>query len=124
MEEQGALALASAVSEKDRITRLLVRHILLDSVQYLIEEFKEGLETLGVLRCIQRYPDKFKDVFCESDMPVLDAQIIDLMFTPEFDEEGNNRRPLQEQAIVYWRDYLQDCESTYGILNPITQFLN
>jgi hypothetical protein len=82
---------------------------------YLIEELKEGLQTLGVLRCIQRYPDKFKDVFCESDMPVLDAQIIDLMFTPDFDEEGNNRRPLQEQAIVYWRDYLQDCESTYGI---------
>ena len=84
-------------------------------MQYLIEELKEGLETLGVLRCIQRYPDKFKDVFCTSDTPVLDAQIIDLMFTLEFDEEGNNRRPLQEQAIVYWRDYLQDCESTYGI---------
>jgi hypothetical protein len=55
-------------------------------------------------------------------MPVLDAQMIDLVFSPKFDEEGTNRRPLQEQAIVYWRDYLQDCAGMYGILNSIVLF--
>ena len=43
LEAQGALTFASAVGEKGHISRLLVRHILLDSVQYLIEELKEGL---------------------------------------------------------------------------------
>ena len=122
LEAQGAILSASAVSEKEGMCTLLMRHILLDSVQFLINEFKEGLETLGVLRSIQQHPETFRDVFCKSNMPVLDAQMIDLVFSPKFGEEGTNRRPLQEQAIVYWRDYLQDCAGMYGILNSIVLF--
>ena len=81
-------------------------------------EFKEGLETLGVLHAIQQHPEKFIDVFCKSNMPVLDAKMVDLIFFPMFDEEGTNRRPLQEQTIVYWRDYLQDCEGTCDTIPP------
>jgi hypothetical protein len=50
LEAQGALPFASAVSGKDHVTRLLVQHILLDYVQYLIDELKEGLQTLGALQ--------------------------------------------------------------------------
>lgn len=84
---------------------------MLDSVQFLINEVKEGLETLGVLQAVQRNPEKFREVFCKERMKKLDAQMVDLLFTPHFDEEGSNRRLSQEEAVVYWRDYLQDCMS-------------
>ncbi|XP_028412537.1 G2/M phase-specific E3 ubiquitin-protein ligase-like [Dendronephthya gigantea] len=35
--------------------------------------------------------------------------MVDLLFTPSFSEEGSNARQREEQAIVFWRDYLQDC---------------
>ena len=38
--------------------------------------------------------------------------MIDLLFTTDYAEPGSNQREVQERAIVYWRDYLQDCEGT------------
>ena len=55
-EAQGAIPSASSVSDKEGICTLLMQHILLDWVQSLINEFKEGLETLGVLHAIQQHP--------------------------------------------------------------------
>lgn len=91
--------------------KLLVQHIVIDSVEYLINEVKEGLKTLGVLEAIKQNPEKFREVFCKENMPKLDAHMVDLLFSPNFNEEGSNQRPLQEEALVYWRDYLQDCMS-------------
>ena len=90
---------------------LLVQHIVIDSVEYLINEVKEGLTTLGVLGAIQQNHEKFREVFCKENMPKLDALMVDLLFSPNFNEEGSNQRLLREEAIVYWRDYLQDCMS-------------
>ena len=70
---------------------------------------KEGLNTLGVLQAIQKHPCKFKELFSRECLPKLDAEMVDLLFVPKLDEEGSNKRAVQEQAIVYWRDYLQDC---------------
>ncbi|CAB4045967.1 Hypothetical predicted protein, partial [Paramuricea clavata] len=109
LDAQGSLPSASSVSEKHRICDLLVRHILIDSVQFLINDMREGLETLGVLQAIQRNPEKFRELFIKEYLPKLDAEIVDLLFVPKLAEEGSNKRAAQEQAIVYWRDYLQDC---------------
>ena len=109
LDAQGALPLASNISQKDSICELLVRHILIDSVDFLINEIKEGLNILGVLQSIQKHPGKFKELFCRECLPKLDAHMVDLIFVPKLDEEGSNKRAAQEQAIVYWRDYLQDC---------------
>ena len=101
LDAQGALPSASTVSEKYRILDLLVRHVLIDSVQFLISELMQGLETLGVLQAIQRYPEKFKETFSKE----LDAEMVDLLFLPKLDEEGSNKQAAQEQAVVYWRNY-------------------
>lgn len=109
MEAQGALPYAKSLAEKNKMVQTVTQHVLLDSVKFLIDELKEGLDTLGVLGCIKKYPMQFMDVFCKQPRSGLDAQMVDLLFTPVFDEEGTNKRSIQEQAIVYWRDYLQDC---------------
>ena len=105
LDAQGALPSASSISQKDSICDL-VRHILIDSVEFLINEMKEGLNTLGLLQSIQNHPCKFKELFSRENLPKLDAQMVDLIFVPKLDEEGFNPRAAQEQAVVYWRDYL------------------
>lgn len=98
----------SAVSDKAKFAKILQRHILYDSVMYLIDELKQGLQTLGVLESMRQHPDQFRDIFCRQPMS-LDAHMVDLLFTPIFSEIGSNIRSKEEQAIVFWRDYLQDC---------------
>ena len=49
--------------------KLLVQHIVIDLVEYLINEVKEGLKTLGVLEAIEQNPEKFREVFGKENMP-------------------------------------------------------
>ena len=66
---------------------------------------------MGFLECLQQHPRQFEEILCRQQLP-LDAEMIDLLFTIDYAEPGSNQREVQEQAIVYWRDYLQDCEGT------------
>ena len=66
LEAQGALSTVLCISDKDRMCKLLVQHIVIDSVEYLVNEVKEGLKTLGVLEAIQQHPEKFREVFCKN----------------------------------------------------------
>lgn len=36
--------------------------------------------------------------------------MVDALFHIEYAEPRSNRYIAQQRAIVYWRDYLQDCE--------------
>ena len=47
--------------------KLLVQHIVIDSVEYFVNEVKEGLKTLGVLEAIQQHPETFREVFCKEN---------------------------------------------------------
>lgn len=45
--------------------------------------------------------------------------MVDLMFQVNYAEEGTNIRPCQERAVIFWRDFLQDC---FGMLLISTGF--
>ena len=96
---------------------MIIRHILVDSTRYLLDDLKKGLQTLGVLDAIQNSPEQFRDVFTKENIRPLDAETVDVLFSTQFEEQGSNERPKQELAMVYWRDYLQDCESEFQNLN-------
>jgi hypothetical protein len=63
---------------------------------------------MNVLEAIRQHPQQFSEVLCKKSTE-LDALMVDLMFEIHFVEEGTNIRPVQERAVVYWRDFLQDC---------------
>ena len=80
------------------------------SMDEKIDELKEGLWTLGLLESIQKHPEEFRAFFCNENAPKLDAEMVDKLFADiQYDEEQSVNRASQEQAIVYWLDYLQDC---------------
>ncbi|CAH3133273.1 unnamed protein product [Porites lobata] len=111
LSDLGASPVPSSIEQKDWYKKIILRHVLIDSTRYLLEEFKKGLQTLGVLDAMQRHPQQFRDVFTNENVNQLDAQCVDLLFTVHFAEMGSNARPKQELAVILWRDYLQDCES-------------
>ena len=96
-------ALPSSMDEKHNLCKMLVHYVLVDSVEFLIDELKEGLGNLGLLECIQKHPEEFRAFFCN------DAEMVDKLFFIDYDEKQSVNRASQEQAIIYWRDYLQEC---------------
>ena len=90
-------------------------HILVDSTRYLLDELADGLQVTGMLRAVRKYPEPFADILCRKES-ILDAEMVDLMFDVLLSEKGSNVRQRQERAVVFWRDYLQDCAGIVHVL--------
>lgn len=114
LDAQGAVK-SSVLQNEHSILKIILRHVLVDSTRYLLEDFKKGLETLGVLEAIQKHPEQFQELFTIENIHPLDAAIVDPIFRVDFDEQGSNQRDSQELEIINWRDYLQDCESIFQV---------
>ena len=105
---QGAKPSSSSLAEKGKFVKLITNFLLLDSTRYVFEDFQKGMHTMGLLDCIKEHPKQFQEIFCAQEHP-LDASMIDLLFMVDYAEEGTRAREKQERAVVFWRDYLQDC---------------
>ena len=95
---------------KDAIVKDVCQFYIIDRVRSAIEDFKAGLQTLGILNLIEKHPNTMAQVFRSNSLIKLTASRMDSLFVPELAEEGANVRPQQELIIMHWRDYLQDCE--------------
>lgn len=111
---------AENTGEKDHFIKIIARHVLLDSTCHLLEELIDGLRTLGVYDKIKENPQAFAKCLCRFDKP-LTAATVDALFQIEYAAPRSNPYAAQQRAIVYWRDYLQDCEgkSPYNIVNRL-----
>ena len=114
LDAQGTVK-SPVLQSKDSIFKIILRHVLVDSTRYLLEDFKKGLETLGALESIQKHPEQFREPFSTENIRPLDSATVDPIFRIDFDEQGSNWRNSQELAIIHWRDYLQDCKSIFQI---------
>lgn len=69
------------LQKNDSIIKIILHHILVDSSRYLLEDFKKGLETLGVLEAVQANPEQFRAVFTNENILSLDVASVDSLFT-------------------------------------------
>jgi hypothetical protein len=99
---QGHSLQASCSDEKSKFVKAILTR------RYLLEELIDGFKAMGVLDAIRQYPEQFLEVLCKNDTK-LDAIIVDFIFEVHLAEDGTNIRPTQERAVVFWRDFLQDC---------------
>ena len=116
LEAQGHSSFVKCVEEKERLLKIITNHILVDNPRSLIEELKDGLETLGILDKIIQFPEQFREMFTSENIKPLDAQSVDLLFKINYADYRSNRRALQERTVAYWRDYLQDCQCKFILL--------
>ena len=113
------------------ITALLDYHVML-KVKGAMDQYKAGLETLGLLDKIQNDPLHWEPVFTKPSRkltPGINLIIIimhheswlyalnfadDLlsMFVIRYAEKGSNERPSEEQTYIHFTDFLDQC---YGM---------
>ena len=115
LDAQG-LATLPMFEKKDHIAGIILRHVVVDSTRSHFEELKKGLETLGVLKVIQANPEQFRRVFTHQNVDALDAEKMYALFEICYAERGSNQRTSQERTVLYWKDYLQDCQSEFQML--------
>jgi hypothetical protein len=112
LQAQGHSLQALHFEEKSQFINATTNYILVDASRYLLEDFIEGFNVMQVHESIVQHPEQFREVLCKKTSQ-LDAVMVDLTFEVHLAEEGTNLRPVQERAVVYWRDFLQDCFGKY-----------
>ena len=59
LEAQGASPVPSSLEKKGWYGKLMIRHILVDSTRFLLDDLKKGLQTLDGLEAMQANPEQF-----------------------------------------------------------------
>ena len=93
----------------EKIANQVAHWYVLSRCNIAISQYKEGLETLGVLNSIKEHCGQFKYIFCFPDTKLTAGDVSNL-FAIEFSLQGSNRRITEERIISFWLDLLQDIE--------------
>ncbi|XP_077057358.1 G2/M phase-specific E3 ubiquitin-protein ligase-like [Siphateles boraxobius] len=122
----GALRYTSHLTERNSLIQSAAEFFVNGRLRAALDQFSEGLQTLGLLEEMQKYPALFYDMFVNEQRP-LQAKDLCSLFYVNFSPQGSNRRRAKEnQTICYWRDWLIDVEEgeTDGVtLEMIMEFV-
>lgn len=99
------------IENKEDMVTELCHFFVIDIVRSALDQMRQGLQTLDVLALMRKNPMLMQQAFCATEQP-LTASRMNELFTVKMDEPGSNNYPRQELAVMYWRDYLQDCDGT------------
>lgn len=113
----GSLRYVTKMEDKDSLVRSAVEFLMNGRMRDAIDQFAEGLKTLGLLEHLQIYPALFHEMFVCEERPLQARDLISL-FTVDFSMQGSNRRSREDQTICFWRDWLIDIEEEEA--GPIT----
>lgn len=69
----------------------------------------DGLKTLGVAEAIEKDPDVLKPLFVGGPKALEVQDLLDL-FSPCFSPPGSNRRRQENQALMFWKDWLIEVD--------------
>lgn len=108
---QTGYATIPVFEKKNDIIREICHYHVLDRTRSVLEQFKGGLKLLGILKLIKKHPVAFAELFCYKQLNLSAACMNDL-FQINYAPVSTSLRNVQEQVIMLWRDYLQDCEGT------------
>ncbi|XP_024864663.1 uncharacterized protein LOC108243755 [Kryptolebias marmoratus] len=96
-------------SEKKAFVEEYLRWYILDRNHSAIQRFKDGLASLGFFAALQQHSSVLSPVLCFS-AKALTASDLETMFKPDLSPVGSNRRQKEGKTMVFWADYLLDCE--------------
>ena len=95
--------------DKLRIIKDVAKWYTLGRTRPAIEEFKNGLSTLGLLDALQKSPGAFRDLFCLKEA-TLSSESIEKLFLMRRSETDSNDYIVESRIVMYWREYLQEVE--------------
>ncbi|PIK37561.1 hypothetical protein BSL78_25606 [Apostichopus japonicus] len=106
----GSIRQIKSLADRDLLVEDAVTFYLFGRVQAALDQFKEGLETGGILPAIRKHPDGFRCVFVKPEERH-DHTTLQEMFAPSLSPRGSNRRNIENRIISFWRDWLIDIEA-------------
>lgn len=74
-----------------------------------INEISKGLECYGLLTLMKKHTVLFKHVFCQSFLFIWTSELFMEKLTPQFSEEGSNRKLKEINVFKLFRDFLECC---------------
>ncbi|XP_026059142.1 G2/M phase-specific E3 ubiquitin-protein ligase isoform X2 [Carassius auratus] len=113
----GALRHVSSLEEKDSLVQSAADFFVNGRLATALDQFVEGLKTLGLLEELRKNPAVFYNMFVSEEIP-LQAKDLCTLFDVDFSVQGSNRRDRENMTICFWRDWLIDIEE--GECSPVT----
>ncbi|XP_055073116.2 uncharacterized protein [Misgurnus anguillicaudatus] len=113
----GALRHVSSLKEKDSLVQSAADFFVNGRLATALDQFVEGLKTLGLLEELRKNPVVFYNMFVSEEIP-LQAKDLCTLFEVDFSVQGSNRRDRDNMTICFWRDWLIDIEE--GECSPVT----
>ncbi|XP_067234485.1 G2/M phase-specific E3 ubiquitin-protein ligase-like isoform X1 [Chanodichthys erythropterus] len=113
----GALRHVSSLEEKDSLVQSAADFFVNGRLATALDQFVEGLKTLGLLEELRKNPAVFYNMFVSEEIP-LQAKDLCTLFDVDFSAQGSNRRARENMTICFWRDWLIDIEE--GECSPVT----
>ncbi|RXN25305.1 G2 M phase-specific E3 ubiquitin- ligase-like protein [Labeo rohita] len=111
IEASGILALLGcstnlrSLHDRDSLVEEAARAYVEGRVKEATEQLTEGLKTLGLADAIKAHPQMLKPLFISGSKP-LDVDDILKLFRVNFSCPGSNRRRVENQTVMFWRDWL------------------
>ncbi|XP_062407242.1 G2/M phase-specific E3 ubiquitin-protein ligase-like [Sardina pilchardus] len=113
----GALRYVSSLEEKNSLVQSAADFFVTGRMATALDQFAEGLKTLGVLEELRKNPTLFYNMFVSEEIP-LQAKDLCTLFDVDFSVQGSNRRDRENSTICFWRDWLIEIEG--GECSPVT----
>ncbi|XP_002736541.1 G2/M phase-specific E3 ubiquitin-protein ligase-like [Saccoglossus kowalevskii] len=99
--------------DKENVIRDTIKWYLFGRTKTAVDQFKNGLSTLGVLAAIQEYPFVFKPSFCYEAVPLTAATFaVSEKVVITRSENESNAYNVESRVLAHWADFLQDVEES------------
>ena len=109
--EIGVTDAAASLEDCKRIVTSISKYYIIKAE---LDQLVEGLRVLGVHDVMTLNPHAFRNLLTAPDVQI-DADYILNLFSTQFSEPGCNRREIEEQAIIYWVNFIQLIECKHKI---------
>ncbi|CAM6031763.1 unnamed protein product, partial [Sphagnum compactum] len=105
----GCAQMTNEVGNKDKLVDCLCHFHVVVRCSMAMDQFKEGLQTLGVLNAAMQHSE-MEAAFVYSERPLDASTIENLLPLTGWSQIGNNKFDQELRTQTYWRDFLQELE--------------
>lgn len=118
LELAGTLRFMKNVCDVKEVASETAHWYILGRTRPAFENFKNGINCLGVLDALLLNPNSFHHAMCFHEQ-VLSSDIFEDLFTVCRSEKESNRWEVENRLLAFWRDLLldieeNDCEITFS----------
>jgi hypothetical protein len=112
--EVGVIDAAAKLGLEDcrRIVSTISKYYTIVQAKAQLDQMVEGLNVLGVHDLMKLNPHAFRKLMIEPDVQINADYILNL-FRTDFSDAGSNKRDVEEQAVIYWVNFIQLIECTF-----------